>query len=171
MMTFLRAGMCLGLCVLVACQAPGPKDVLLSPKGAVEMRAMQSRVFETNDRSKTIRTVIATLQDLGYSIEKVEASAGTVTARKLHALMVTVSVFPRGKRQTVVRANAVVVLETGSSQVDAPQFYQQRVFEPLAKAMFLDANADNSVADADEKAAAPNSKQTDDGAAAPKKSN
>jgi len=131
--------------ILAACQTQ-PKDVILSQKGAVELRAMQGRMFETGDRAKTIRTVIATLQDLGYGIEKVEAGAGTVSARKLHALQMTVSVFPRGDKQMIVRANAVVSTETESSQVDAPEFYQQLFFEPLSKAMFLAANQEDHVA-------------------------
>jgi predicted RNA-binding protein with EMAP domain len=127
---------------LAGCQTT-PKDVILSQKSPVELRAIQGRVFDTTDRGKTLRTVIATLQDLGYGIEKVEAAAGTVTGRKLDALQMTVTVFPRGERQMVVRANAVVTTEAASSQVDAPQFYQQYFFEPLSKAMFLTANQDD----------------------------
>jgi len=128
--------------ILAGCQSQ-PKEVMLSQKGAVELRAMQGRMFETGDRAKTIRTVIATLQDLGYSIEKVEAGAGTISARKLNALQMTVTVFPRGDRQMVVRANAIVSTEAESSQVDAPEFYQQLFFEPLSKALFLAANQDD----------------------------
>jgi hypothetical protein len=123
-----------------ACQTTKPQEVLLSQKSPVELRAMQGRVYDTTDRPKTIRTVIATLQDLGYSIEKVEAGAGTVSARKLAQLEMTVSVFPRGQRQMTVRANAVVRTEVGASQVDAPEFYQQLFFEPLSKALFLTAS-------------------------------
>lgn len=131
----------LGL-ALAGCQTPKAQIVTPSQKSAVELRAMQGRMFETSDRAKTLRTVIATLQDLGYSIEKVEAGAGTVTARKLSQLQMTVSVFPRGGKQMIVRANAVVTTETSANQVDAPEFYQQLFFEPLSKALFLAANQD-----------------------------
>lgn len=127
---------------LTACQTP---KVTLTPsgKGAVELRAIQGRMFETSDRGKTLRTVIATLQDLGYGIEKVEAAAGTVSARKLSALEMSVTVFPRGNKQMIVRANAVAQTSpTTSGQVDAPEFYQQLFFEPLSKALFLAANQD-----------------------------
>lgn len=140
----------LALPLLVGCQA-GPKEIVLSQKSPVELRAIQGRMFETGDRPKTIRTVIATLQDLGYGIEKVESSAGTVTARKLDALQMTVTVFPRGDRRMVVRANAVVTTAANASQVDSPAFYQQYFFEPLSKAMFLTANQD----DGGEQTAAP----------------
>jgi hypothetical protein len=127
---------------LSACQTPQAQVVAASQKSVVELRAMQGRTFETNDRAKTIRAVIATLQDLGYGVEKVEVAAGTVSARKLDALQMTVSVFPHGSNTMVVRANAVVRTDAASTQVDAPEFYQRYFFEPLAKAMFLTANAD-----------------------------
>lgn len=128
------------VCALLAACATKPSDeILLSKKSAVEIRAMQSRVFDTADRPKTLRTVIAMLQDIGYTIDKVEPAAGTVSATKLAALRVTVSIYPRGKKQTVVRSNAAARWGQQMYQVDDPAFYQQRIFEPLAKAMFLTA--------------------------------
>lgn len=126
---------------LAACQTTRGDNIMMSQKGAVEMRAMQSRAFETPDRYKTIRAIVATLQDLGYSIDKVESGAGTVSATKLTALRLTASVYPRGSTQTVVRANAMVKVEQQQiqNQVDDPIFYQQLFFEPLSKALFLTA--------------------------------
>ena len=133
---------------LSACQTQNAAQVVTpSAKGAVELRSIQGRVFDTADRGKTLRTVIATLQDLGYSIEKVEAGAGTVSARKLSALRLTVTVFPRGDKQMIVRANGVVETSPSSAaQVDAPEFYQTLFFEPLSKALFLAANQDTGEA-------------------------
>jgi hypothetical protein len=130
--------------LLSACQTQNAAQVVTpSAKGAVELRAIQGRVFDTADRGKTLRTVIATLQDLGYGIEKVEAGAGTVSARKLSALRLSVTVFPRGDKQMIVRANAVVdTSPSTAAQVDAPEFYQTLFFEPLSKALFLTANQD-----------------------------
>lgn len=127
---------------LAACQHPQQPPVITSTKSPVELRAMESRAFDTKDRSKTLRAVIATLQDLGYSIEKVEPEAGTVSAIKLSALRLTASVYPRGDSQLMVRANAEIkVMPTSQQahQVDDPAFYQQMFFEPLAKALFLTA--------------------------------
>ncbi len=78
--------------------AMAPKDlpVIASTKSPLELRAMQSRQFDTHDRSKTVRTVIAALQDLGYNIDKVDASSGTVTATKLAVLRLSAAVAPRG---------------------------------------------------------------------------
>ena len=129
------------LLVLAACQTD-QQAIVLSERSAVELRAMQSRQFETSDTKKVYRAVIATFQDLGYSITKVEPAAGTVSADKLASLEMTVAVFPRGDSRVIVRSNAIVrfpVEASTGNQVDLPEFYQQRFFEPLGKALFLTA--------------------------------
>lgn len=133
------------LAILVSGCATLQKEplVIASTKSSLEMRAMQSRIFDTNDRSKTVRSVIATLQDLGYNIDKVDAGSGTVTATKLAQLKLSASVTARGTRMAV-RANAQVKLGPQSNQVDAPQFYQTLFFEPLSTTMFLEANTDDT---------------------------
>lgn len=119
---------------LAACgERPPPK----TSETSVQMRAYQSRFFDTADRNRTLRTVIATLQDLGYVITTVDADAGAVSAIKLSALQMSIVVVPRGKKQMTVRANARI-----GGDVDDPLFYQQYFFEPLAKAMMLDAHLD-----------------------------
>ncbi|MFM7344540.1 MAG: hypothetical protein ACKO1J_04110 [Tagaea sp.] len=140
----LRAGLALGLALLLAaCQTSGPPPLIVSQKSALELRAIQSRAFDSDDRGKVLRAVIATLQDLGYTIEKVEPSAGTVTGIKLAQLRLTATVVPRtGGNQMAVRANAQVrpiATALQENQVDDPIFYQQLFFEPLAKALFLTA--------------------------------
>ena len=127
--------------LLAACKPEAP-ELILSKKSAVELRAMQSRAFETADRRKVYRAMIATFQDLGYTIAKVEPAAGTVTAEKLSMLKMTATVYSRSSNRSIVRINAVVrpqlQIKTGH-QVDKPEFYQQRFFEPLSKALFLTA--------------------------------
>lgn len=126
---------------LAACQTDNQPKLVLSAKSPVEMRAMQVRAFDTDDRNRTLRTVVATLQDLGYSIDKVDVGSGTVSATKLAKLRVTASTYPRAANaaQTVVRANAIYKLPGQDTQVDSPVFYQQLFFEPLSKALFLTA--------------------------------
>lgn len=131
----------IALLFLAACQQPAKPPLVASSKSALELRSMQARSFDTGDRNKTVRTVIATLQDLGYSIDKVETQTGTVSATKLAVLRMTVTVTPRGDNRLVVRANAIVVGKEAEHEVDDPAFFQQRFFEPLSKAMFLSANA------------------------------
>jgi len=114
------------------------KDKLLdSDSSQLQLRSIQTRAFDTTDREKTLRTVIATLQDLGFVIDKADATLGTVSATKLnrYALRMTVTVRPRGETQLLVRANAQYELR---SVVD-PEPYQE-FFTSLEKAMFLTAH-------------------------------
>ncbi len=91
-------------------------------------------MYDTNDREKTLRTVIATLQDLNFVIDKADLGLGTVSATKLdgYILRMTVSVYPRGDTKLVVRANA----QLGTSPVSDPLPYQN-FFAALSRAMFL----------------------------------
>ena len=84
-----------------------------------------------------LRTVIATLQDLGFIIDKADDVLGTVSGTKLdrYALRMTVSVRPRGQTQLLVRANAQYEIYA----VEDPEPYQQ-FFEALSKALFLTAH-------------------------------
>jgi hypothetical protein len=138
----------IGLVLVLAAACQQKPELVLSKKGAVELRAIQSRAFDTGDQVKTMRSIVATMQDMGYSIEKIEPKAGTVTGSKLTILRLTASCYPRNETQTIVRANAIVTIaaQNLNNQVDSPEFYQKLFFEPLSKAMFLDALA---VADGD----------------------
>lgn len=109
-----------------------------SKQSQVQLRSYQSRAFDTTDQNRTLRTVIATLQDLEFVIDKADATLGTVTATKFTyntPLLITVSVRPRGNTQLMVRANA----QYGISAVEEPKAYQD-FFNSLAKSMFLDAH-------------------------------
>ena len=123
--------------VVSACQSDSRQQVLATNQSAVQLRSFQSRAFDTTDQTKTLRTVIATLQDLGFVIDKADSLLGTVSATKLdsYALKMTVSVRPRGGTQLLVRANAQYNIKA----VEDPQPYQQ-FFEALQKSMFLTAH-------------------------------
>lgn len=130
------------LLVLGACAAQsGNRPVIASSRSAVELRDMQSRTFDTSDQNRVLRASIATLQDYGYAIARVSPEAGTVTALKAGRLRLTASVYPRGTTQTVVRANAIVPMPGGDTQVDDPLFYRTLFFEPLAHTLALNALA------------------------------
>lgn len=112
-------------------------QVLATDASAVRLRSMQTRVFDTTERERTLRTVIATLQDLSFVIDKADARLGTVSATKLdrYRLRMTVTVRARGRTQTLVRANAQYNLRP----VEDPLPYQH-FFTSLEKAMFLTAH-------------------------------
>lgn len=122
---------------LAGCQTTSMDQVMQASESQVAIRQIQTRAFDTTNRTKTLRTVIATLQDLGFVIDKADNELGTVSGTKLkgYSLRMTVTVRPRGKKQTLVRANATYNV----TPVEDPQPYQQ-FFTALQKAMFLTAH-------------------------------
>lgn len=122
--------------MLISC-APSTKQVLATKGSQVKLRSIQTRAFDTTDREKMLRTVIATLQDLGFIVDKADDVLGAVSATKLerYTLRMTVSVRPRGETQLIVRANA----QYNITAVEDPEPYQQ-FFDALSKAIFLTAH-------------------------------
>jgi hypothetical protein len=109
----------------------------------VQLRSIQSRAFDTMDKELTMRAIIATLQDLGFMLDRADYTLGVVAASKsradvLHApgsIRITVTVRPRGEKQLLVRANAEYQLQP----ITDPKPYQN-FFNSLEKAMFLQAH-------------------------------
>jgi hypothetical protein len=137
-MTPLRMAMpALAALLLVAGCAPSTKAVMETGQSAVALRSFQQRAFDTNDKEKTLRTVISTLQDLSFVVDKADLELGTVSATKLsgYQLRMTVTVRPRGETQMLVRANAQFI----DKPVEDPKPYQD-FFTSLEKSMFLTAH-------------------------------
>jgi hypothetical protein len=86
-----------------------------------------------------MQTIIATLQDLGFVIDKASFEVGSVSGTKLNGYRVrmTVIAMPRGNEQMTVRANAQYNIEP----INDPAIYQQ-FFAALEKSMFLTAHTD-----------------------------
>jgi hypothetical protein len=118
------------------CQS-SESQVLAANESQVKLRSMQSRAFDTTDKTKTLRTAMATLQDLGFVIDKADDVLGSVSATKLdrYAVRITVNVRPHGETQMLVRANAQYNLKA----IEYPEPYQQ-FFTAFEKAMFLTAH-------------------------------
>lgn len=123
--------------LLAGCQTDSRQQILLTDRSQVELRAVQTRAFDTTDKNLTVRNVIATLQDLGFVIDKADETLGAVSGTKLqgYTMRITVTVRPRGQTQMAVRANAQYNLVAVS---DASPY--QQFFAALEKAMFLTAN-------------------------------
>lgn len=122
------------------CVASGKQGVLDSGDATqLKLRQMQTHYFETDDKKKTIESVLATLQDLGFVIDKASYELGAVSATKLsgYNLRMTVNVMPRSGNRMMVRANAQYNVQA----VDDPVPYQ-RFFDALSKSMFLQAHLD-----------------------------
>ena len=100
----------------------------------LETRQIQTREYDTLDKAMTLRSVIATLQDLGFVIDKADATLGTVTATRYdkYIMRMTVTVKERATNRIAVRANARI----GEDAVTNPKTYQD-FFVALDKAMFL----------------------------------
>ncbi len=123
--------------MLSGCQTDSKQQILAVTKSQVELRSFQTRAFDSTDKERTLRTVMATLQDLSFVLDKADAILGTVSGTKLdgYQLRITVTVRPRGETQRLVRANA----QYNITAVEDPEPYQQ-FFAALGLAMFLTAH-------------------------------
>lgn len=112
-------------------------QVMKTEQSAVQLRSYQERAFDTIDKEQTLRSVIATLQDLSFVLDKADLDLGVVSATKLsgYQMRITVIVRPRGSSQLIVRANAQI----DDQAVVDPKPYQD-FFTALEKAMFLTAH-------------------------------
>ena len=106
----------------MGCQS-SRRQLLAADESQVRLRSIQTRAFDTTDKMGTLRTVMATMQDLGFVIDNADDVIGTVRVR------------PRGETQLLVRASAQYNLRA----VEDPEPYQQ-FFEALSKSMFLAAH-------------------------------
>ena len=122
------------------------EQLLKMDESQVQLRSMQTRAFDTKEKDKMLRTVISTLQDLGYIVNEANEVIGTVSARTTHIkykflekkkypLLITVTVRPRGETQLLVRANA----QYNQKAVENPLVYQN-FFTVLEKSIFLTAH-------------------------------
>lgn len=102
----------------------------------LKIRSMQTRAFDTTDENRTLRAIIATLQDFGFVIKKADEALGTITARRIdkYPIRLTVTVRRRRTTQVLVRMNAYY-----GGPVREPVIYQN-FFTSLANSMFLTAN-------------------------------
>lgn len=125
----------LPLLVLSGCTLSTPTDVMDASNGTqLQKRSYQSRMFETADKENVIRAIVATLQDMGYTISQSDMSIGTVSAYSGNVKL-TISVRPRGESRMVVRASAT----SDYKPISDPVWYQN-FFSMLSKSLYLAAN-------------------------------
>jgi hypothetical protein len=104
---------------------------------ALEMRSIQTREYESLDKTMTMRAVIATLQDLGFTIDQADVGVGVITGTRLQSvdMRMTVTVVPKALERVSVRANARI----GETSITEAATYQD-FFVALDKAVFLTRN-------------------------------
>jgi hypothetical protein len=112
---------------------------LLAPTDAqLKIRSLQTRTFEIKNRNAAIRAVIASLQDLGFIIERANESLGLVTAARFaepnyyDVISVTVTVRQDTKDRLTIRANAIY----NNKPIEDPKVYQN-FFAALERSLFL----------------------------------
>lgn len=124
-----------GLTILCGCVTTS-QSVLGTANSQVETRNYQSRMFDTSDKKLVLRSVISTMQDLGFIIDRADETLGTVSGTSFaNNSKMTVSVRPSGTKQMLVRANA----QAGLHEISSPMAYQN-FFNALSQSLFLDAH-------------------------------
>lgn len=121
------------ICLLCSCSNK-PKRAFDMNESQVEVRSYQTRAFDTTDRVILLRSIVATLQDLDFVIDKVDAEFGVVSATKLsgYSIRMTITIRPRGDNQLLVRASGHYNLKT----IEDPAMYQD-FYAALNKSTFL----------------------------------
>lgn len=127
----------LTFCALMTGCATTAGKAFETNESQVKLRSIQTRAFDTNDKKIMMQTIISTMQDLDFVIDKADLILGSITGSKFlgYAIItMTVTVRLRGEKQLLVRANA----QYGVAPVDDAQTYQD-FFTALEKSLFLTA--------------------------------
>ncbi|MFY9402977.1 MAG: hypothetical protein WAQ07_06210 [Candidatus Omnitrophota bacterium] len=120
------------------CVTTSQERILDLSEDQLKLRSMQTRMFETADKEKMMRSTMATLQDLDFVLTKADYELGIITATKFvnnQVLKMTVIVREKDKNRLLVRANA----QYGIKAINSPQPYQD-FFDALGKSVFLTAH-------------------------------
>jgi len=128
---------------LASCAKPPPEPVaLLAPtEEQAKARSYQTRTFDVADRKEAMRAVVATLQDLGFIIERANEPLGLVTAARFSephyydVVGVTVTVRPESDTRMAIRVNAIF----NNAPITDPEVYRN-FFTTLERALFLGRN-------------------------------
>lgn len=137
-MNLLKIAFFASFLIITGCAAHDTR--ILGADNQVELRSMQTRSFDTSDKTVVVRNVISTLQDLSFVIDKADTDLGTVSATRLvsgNRVRMTVTARPSSSgKSVIVRANAQYNLKP----IENPKIYQD-FFSSLSKSLFLSANS------------------------------
>ena len=132
------------LLLITGCAAP----TVQPEESQLQVRAAQTRHYDTLDYNHTMRAVVATLLDLGFTIEYADFDAGTVTGARVwgDSMRMTVSVRQQDAERLTVRASALDIVPVNPNGVamqkrqNANAQTYQDFFSALDKSMFLARN-------------------------------
>ncbi|WP_158227866.1 hypothetical protein [Estrella lausannensis] len=114
---------------------PAPTAAITSTESQLMIRQAQTREYEQVSKKQAMRASIATLQDLNFILDKVDADLGAISASKFStgiSVKVTVTIREKAPNLVTVRANTTY----GERTVDDPVVYQD-FFALLDKSLFL----------------------------------
>src|SRR4026207_198625 len=128
-----------GALLIQGCAAPAPsQDLLALTEAQMKIRSIQTRTFDVKDRPLAMRGVIASLQDLGFIIERANEPLGLVTAARFaepnfyDVVGVTVTVRQESAGRMTIRANAIY----NNRPIEDPKVYQN-FFASLERSLFI----------------------------------
>lgn len=98
--------------VLTGCQTKPPADAFQLSESSLESRQIQSRIFNTSDETALLSSGVGVLQDMGFTLDESEKTAGLITASK------TVDATDGGQ---VAAAVFVALLGGGNMAIDKEQ--------------------------------------------------
>lgn len=67
-------------------QSDSHDQVLMSESSQVKLRAAQTRIFDTTDRTQVLRAAVFALQDLDFQIEVLDGELGILSGKKFVAM-------------------------------------------------------------------------------------
>jgi hypothetical protein len=132
----LGIGVCLQFLVWLGGCEYAVRDAAPEPERQLKLANIRSRAFATADRDGVLRMIAATLQDLGFHVDRADYALASVSGTKLdrYLLRLTVTVIPRGTTRLLVRANA----RYDVTPVLEPELYQ-KFFATLSHLLALEA--------------------------------
>ncbi len=120
----------------------------MRPAAPVEqLRALDSRRFDTTNQQLMLTAIVGVLQDLGFTIEETQTSLGIVVGSRIAAgrVRAQVSLLPAGSQSVTVRATFQrmvprpgAMLPVGERISDAEVY--RGFFDKLSQSIFLTAH-------------------------------